>query len=114
LDGTDFETLIVPPSYYKELTHNVILSLMTEAGKEIRSAKKIVFIGYSLSDADIHIKALFKKHLSESHEITVINPKNPDLLKMKYAALSKNVRYCEKTFQELVGDVRFLKEILTT
>ena len=42
---------------------------MSEASREIRDAKKIVFIGYSLSDADVHIKALFRKQLKPDQEI---------------------------------------------
>ncbi len=113
IDGTDFETLIMPPSYYKELTHNVILPLMAEAGKEIRAAKRIVVIGYSLSDADIHIKALLQKHLSDKQELLVINRKNPPHIKLRYSSLSKNVKFLEKTFQQCVSDKAFMKSLLT-
>ncbi len=112
IDGTDFETLIMPPSYYKELTHNVILPLMAEAGKEIRAAKRIVIIGYSLSDADIHIKALFQKHLSDKQEVIVINRRNPPQIKLRYKSLSKNIKFFEKTFQETVRDNDFMRWLL--
>ncbi len=111
LDGTDFQTLIIPPSYYKELTHNVILQLLTEAGKEIRAAKKIIFIGYSLSDADVDIHALLKKNIS-SQEIIVINRKNPERLKLKYQSISRNVIFYERTFEEFVSDKIFLQNLL--
>ena len=64
LDGTEFQTLILPPTYLKSLNQPVFSQLVSEAGREIRATKKIVFIGYSLSDADIHIKALFQKQLN--------------------------------------------------
>jgi NAD-dependent SIR2 family protein deacetylase len=113
IDGTDFQTLIMPPSYYKELTHNVILPLMAEAGKEIRAAKRIVVIGYSLSDADIHIKALFQKHISSSQELIVINRKNTPQIKLRYSSITKKVKFYEKTFQETVTDKNFMKKLLT-
>ncbi len=113
IDGTDFETLIMPPSYYKELTHNVILPLMAEAGKEIRAAKRIVIIGYSLSDADIHIKALFQKHLSDDQELIVINRKNSPQIKLRYLSLSRKVKFYDKTFQDAVSDKKFMQQLLT-
>ncbi len=111
LDGTDFQTLIIPPSYYKELTHNVISQLLTEAGKEIRAAKKIVFIGYSLSDADVDILALLKKNIS-NQQIIVINRKNPERLKLKYLSVTPNVTFYEKTFEGFVSDENFVEELL--
>ena len=64
MDGTKFQTLILPPSYIKTLNNPVISQLFSEASREIRATRRIVFIGYSLSDGDVHIKALFKKHPS--------------------------------------------------
>lgn len=61
VDGNEFQTLIMPPTYVKNLSQTILASLRNEAAREIRCAKKIVFIGYSLSNADIHIKALLKK-----------------------------------------------------
>ncbi len=113
IDGTDFETLIMPPSYYKELTHSVILPLMAEAGKEIRASKRIVVIGYSLSDADIHIKALFQKHISSSQELIVINRKNTPQIKLRYSSITRKVKFYEKTFQETVTDKYFMKKLLS-
>jgi len=113
LDGTDFQTVIIPPSYYKELTHNVILQLLTEAGREIRVAKRIVFIGYSLSDADVDILALLKKNIS-NQEIIVINRKNSERLKLKYLSITSKVSFYEKTFEEFVSDKIFFRKLLAT
>ncbi|RMD50007.1 MAG: hypothetical protein D6830_03690 [Ignavibacteria bacterium] len=112
LDDTDFQTLIMPPSYLKELSHPVLQQLFSEAGREIRAAKKIVFVGYSLSDADIHIKALLKKHVIENQQIYVVNRTNPPALKHKYLSLSKNTNFIEMSFEDFVekenGLVSFL------
>lgn len=93
IDRTEFQTLILPPSYMKSLNHPLITLLFGEAAKEIRASIKIVFIGYSLSDADVHIKALLMGNLYSDVELFVITTKNADQLRQQYCALSKNVRY---------------------
>lgn len=113
LDNTDFQTLIMPPTYLKQLNNPILQQLFSEAGREIRSAKKIVFIGYSLSDADIHVKALFKKHINDTQKIFVVNRTNPELLKRKYLSLSKNTEFIEKSFEEFVSESKELTAILT-
>jgi len=112
LDNTDFQTLIMPPSYLKELNNPVLQQLFSEAGREIRAAKKIVFIGYSLSDADIHIKALLKKHISDKHDVYVVNRKNPSLLKHKYLSLSGKTKFIETSFEDFVSGGGELEGIL--
>jgi hypothetical protein len=77
---------------------------MNEAGREIRAAKKIVFIGYSLSSSDVHIKALFKKQITPDKEIIVINPKQKESLELNYKSLTKNVHFDYSRFEEFVND----------
>ncbi len=113
LDGTEFQTLIMPPSYLKSLNQPVISQLFSEASREIRDAKKIVFVGYSLSDADVHIKALFRKQLRSDQEVIVVNNKKAKVLKNKYFALAKNMKYVQCSFEEMVNDEKLLKEILS-
>lgn len=53
--------VIVPPSYYKDIS-NVHLSVVwNRAFKAIQDADLIVFCGYSLPDADMHVKYLIKR-----------------------------------------------------
>lgn len=113
LDGTDFQTLIMPPSNIKTLTHPVISHLLSESGREIRASKKIVFIGYSLSDADVHIKALFQKNLEEDVEVWVINSRLGNKMKLRFESLHPNVQFVEKPFEEAVKDADLFSEILT-
>ncbi len=102
IDETDFETLIMPPSYLKTLHHPVISQLLVEASREIRSTRKIIFIGYSMSDADLHIIALFKKHIQPATEIITINPKKKESLQLSYKSISKNTRFINSSFEELL------------
>ena len=113
LDNTEFHTLIMPPSYLKALNQPVISQLFSEASREIRDAKKIVFVGYSLSDADVHIKALFKKQLRNETEVIVVNSKKAAILESKYRAIAENVKFYNLSFEEMVSDEDKLKEIMS-
>jgi NAD-dependent SIR2 family protein deacetylase len=113
LDGTEFQTLIMPPSYLKSLNQQVISQLFSEASREIRDAKKIVFVGYSLSDADVHIKALFKKQLRKNAEVIVVNSKKAAVLENKYNAISENLHFVNLAFEEFVTEEKLLQEIMS-
>jgi NAD-dependent SIR2 family protein deacetylase len=113
LDGTEFQTLIMPPSYIKSLNQPVISQLISEASREIRDAKKIVFVGYSLSDADVHIKALFRKQLRPDQEVIVVNNKKAKILQNKYFALTKNMKYYKCSFEDMVCNEDLLKELVS-
>ncbi|MCB0742339.1 MAG: SIR2 family protein [Ignavibacteriae bacterium] len=113
LDATEFQTLIMPPSYLKTLNQPVISQLFAEASREIRDAKKIVFVGYSLSDADVHIKALFKKQLRKETEVIVINSKKAALLENKYNAIAQNIKYYDMAFENMVSEASLLKDIVS-
>lgn len=113
IDGTEFRTLIIPPSYLKTMLHPVISQLLGEAAREIRATKKIVFIGYSLSDSDLHIKALFKKNIDPEIEVVVINPKQKESLEMSYKSLSKKAKFIYSTFEELLEDTTLSQSIFS-
>jgi NAD-dependent SIR2 family protein deacetylase len=113
LDGTEFQTVIMPPSFLKALNHPVISQLFSEAAREIRLTRRVVFIGYSLSDADIHIKSLFKKHLRSEVEVVVVNIKHSADLTQHYRALTKNVTFIQTSFEAAVHDPKLMERLLT-
>lgn len=112
IDRTEFQTLIMPPSYIKSLNNPVISQLFGEASREIRVTPKIVFIGYALSDADVHIKALFKKHLKNDVKLVVVNVRDTATLKQRYHALSNNVEFIHHSFEEIVQDDDVMQKLL--
>lgn len=113
IDGTEFQTLIMPPTYLKTIHHPLISQLMAEASREIRATKKIVFIGYSLSSSDVHIKALFKKQMTPEKELIVINPKQKESLELNYRSLTPNVRFVYSSFEEFVNDEKEINSIFS-
>ncbi len=99
-DGNPLSPIILPPSHNKVLTHPIIQSLMIEAQNEIRVARKIVFIGYSFPEADMHIKAIFNKCLSKNVEIIVVNPGLTNESRYMYKSLSGNVDFIAEKFED--------------
>jgi len=53
--------IIVPPSYYKSMSRVPLGLVWTKAFQAMRQADHLVFCGYSLPDADMHIKYLVKR-----------------------------------------------------
>lgn len=102
LDGNKFETFIVPPSHIKDLTQPAINKLLDEAALEIRKAKKIVFVGYSFPEADVHIKALLKKNMHNVTEIHVVDPFINNELESNYRCLSGDIIFHKTTFEEFI------------
>ncbi|TYO95541.1 SIR2 family protein [Desulfallas thermosapovorans] len=114
VDASEFETLIIPPSHIKKISHPVISQILGEAMREIRSCRKVVFVGYSFPDADVHFKALFKKSLSPHQQVIVVNNSKSRTLKYNYLALSNHVRFIKLSFADFLMDRSLVQEILTT
>ena len=101
-DETPFDTFIVPPSHIKELNHPAISKLFDEAAIEIRKAKKIIFIGYSFPEADVHIKALFKKNISDENGLEVVDPYLNECIISNYRSLGKNTIFIKDSFENYI------------
>lgn len=73
---TPMEPVIIPPTFYKEMTNPFIQRIFLKADKILRNAEKIFICGYSFPDADIHIKYLLKRaeqFKGETPKIYVVN-----------------------------------------
>jgi len=111
LDGTSFETLILTPSFTQNLNRQIFAQLIAEAGREIRAAKKIVFVGYSLSNADVHVRAIFKKNLRQDTQVIVINPRFTKSLELKYQSIAPTAEFVNSTFEDFVENENLLSSI---
>lgn len=70
--------LIVPPTPMKVPPSPFLSALWKKAEWELKQAKEIVFIGYSLSDADANIRyLLFRGFFSYTPKVTVVLKQNP-------------------------------------
>lgn len=107
----DIVPIIIPPTFFKVMSNYYLQRIWHEAEKELKEADRIVFAGYSLPKADIHIKYLMKR-------IEINSKKNPDIYvvnnyeekkedkkekeKRKYHRFFKNkINYTDKSFENL-------------
>jgi hypothetical protein len=109
-----YSPLVVPPTFYKDLTNVFLSSIWNKTDVVLRKVNHIVFCGYSFPDADLHIKYLLKRAQTNRHgalEITVINDykdKKPATRKeeeYRYKRfLGAEVNYTRKSFEEFAAN----------
>ena len=62
--------VIVPPSYYKDMSNVYLGVVWSQAFRALRGADRVVFCGYSFPDADMHVKYLMKRaQLNRNREV---------------------------------------------
>ncbi len=114
--GTPMEPIIVPPTYFKEMENVYLQQIFQRTDEILRNSKKIYICGYSLPDADLHIKYLLKRAelLNRNPlEIFIINnhkgKKNPKKIdkKKRFLQFFKRktmVKYTELSFEDFCRD----------
>ena len=113
------EPIIIPPTFYKEMTNPFIQEIFLKADKVLRNAKRVFICGYSFPDADLHIKYLLKRaeqFRGETPEIYVINnhsnktdqkPENDNEEKQRICRFFKNKKkiHCtDLSFEKFAKD----------
>ncbi len=74
--GTPLDSVIIPPTFYKDLSNPFIQNIFFKTDQTLRQVDKIFFCGYSFPDADLHIKYHLKRaelFAEKTPEIYVIN-----------------------------------------
>jgi len=112
--GTPMEPIIVPPTYFKEMENVYLQQIFQRSDEILRNSKKIYLCGYSLPDADLHIKYLLKRAelLNRNPpEIFIINnhknKKDPRIEKkrfLQFFKFKKMVHYTELSFEDFCRD----------
>lgn len=59
--GEHTRPIIVPPTYFKNMSNIYLSTVWSEAEKSLREADALLFCGYSFPGADIHIKYMIKR-----------------------------------------------------
>jgi len=60
-ESKDLEPLIIPPTYFKSMGNYYIQKVWKEADHALQKAHEVYLCGYSLPEADIHVKYLLKR-----------------------------------------------------
>lgn len=53
--------IIVPPTYFKDMSNVYLANVWNKAESTLRKAEFLIFCGYSFPEADIHIKYMLKR-----------------------------------------------------
>jgi hypothetical protein len=112
--GSVYSPLIVPPTFYKDLSNVFLSSIWNRTDVALRKVKHIIFCGYSLPDADIHIKYLLKRaqvNRNGSLRVTVVNHypgKEREMAKQEkdryQRFLGTGVSYTDLSFEVFAAD----------
>lgn len=98
-DGTSLQSLLQPPSHVKASSNYIFNRLYDQAAYMLGSAERLVFIGYSFPEADVHIRALVKRCFKKAGEIVVVNKSRAQDLRHRYESLAEGVSYHEWSFE---------------
>lgn len=71
-EAQPLEPLIITPTYKKVFDQPHIQTTWHNAYVELREASKVVFIGYSLPEADYHFRTLLRRAIRENTKIEVV------------------------------------------
>ncbi len=72
VDNPKLRSLIITPTFLKSLDNLSIKNIWHNAYLDISEASRVVFIGYSLPDADYEMRHLLKKSIRRSANISVV------------------------------------------
>ena len=107
--------IIVPPTYFKDMSNVYLSSVWNKAEASLRKADVIIFCGYSFPEADIHIKYMLKRVQTSRNnnplKIIVFNNhknKSNSVLKkeeMRYKRfLGEDIIFTKASFQDFATD----------
>ena len=105
-----YTDLIVAPTYYKSYDNPFLKGIWLRAERAISSADELIFIGYSLPDADIEIRCLLLRGIarnSSKPRIVVVDIDTSGRVKKQYLKLFGEVRYFDCGFEGYLNEQRF-------
>lgn len=104
-DQTELYCPIEPPSFFKKYKNIYLQNIWKDAYNLIKEAERLVFVGYSLQEADIWVKYLLKRCcFACKKDIIVVNMEEEGKLKSKYERLFGEVKYCQIPFREFANN----------
>lgn len=83
--GITLEPQIILPTFLKDLSNNHFKTIWSSAFEELTKAKELIFIGYSLPNADFEIRQLLARAVPDNCIITIIERIDaPDDITLRY------------------------------
>src|ERR1700726_1808424 len=99
--------IVVPPTFYKDLTNVFIARIWNTAELALRTATHLVFCGYSFPDADLHVKYLIKRAQTNRKgrplRFTIINKKLGNIERERFSRFFNGpINFISKPFEDFV------------
>jgi hypothetical protein len=104
---------LIMPTFLKNLTNPQYKIIWQNAGIELSEATKIVFIGYSLPQADFEMRQLLSRMIRHNAEIEVVDYGRKNSLRIKETEKRYRVFFGDRSLTfHTKGVVKYLKNIL--
>ncbi len=106
-----YDPMIITPTYLKNYDNHYIGRVWVAAEESLQQADEIVFIGYSLPDADIVLRTMFARSVyrnrtlnAQSPRITVVdyNEQQENPTRDRYERLFGSINYTNEGFKHYV------------
>jgi hypothetical protein len=120
--GSRYEPLIITPSLTKSYANLLLNEIWRQAEDRIARADQLVFVGYSMPDADAYVKAMFKRAIyinikgykrdgarQDTRFISVIDydpdydPEQRNEIQNRYVRLFGSVEYYPQGFRSFIN-----------
>ena len=105
---TNMEPVIIPPTFYKDMSNPFIQQIYLKADEVLRNAERIFICGYSFPDADMHIKYLLKRaeiFKGKTPNLYVVNEDNFNMDKIRRFFKNKeNIINTKLSFKSFVKE----------
>jgi hypothetical protein len=85
--------MLISPTFLKSLENMHLRNVWHLAGVKLREAQRVVFIGYSLPQADFELRYLLQRHLSPDARVEVVNYLNPQAEEAEHTRQELEARY---------------------
>ncbi|MBU4317648.1 MAG: SIR2 family protein [Proteobacteria bacterium] len=109
-DNSPMQFVIEPPSYFKRYKNFYLQTTWIKLNEALAAADKIVFIGYSMPDADVMIKYAFKRAcFNQNKNILVVNP--DETVKGRYERVLGQITFHKMGFADLLKSENYKKVI---
>lgn len=106
-DRTPLFGFIVPPTWFKQFDNAHLINMWNEIDHMVSNCKKLIFLGYSLPDADIYFKYMIKRALMKNKNKVIIEvyTGNSNNEEKRYLSTFGNISFCNKHFEKYVEEL---------
>lgn len=96
--------MLVSPTFLKNFDNVHLRNVWHLAGAKLREAQRVVFVGYSLPQADFEFRYLLQRHLPSRTQVKVFDYMNKDLNGIPEVLQEQRREELESRYRYLLGD----------